>query len=614
MKEIDPLLEAVRAAFRAIAGEDGNAPELHFREMEETNMKPEEIEYFPETNTIIISLPERPFTEEKIKYIRGISDLSALKYHYHDEKRHLEKMPKTDSARAIFDAAEESRLKLLGSRDYSGLKENLESYTNQHWQKMENEKFIASDINIIADVMDLLITAKHGGFKIPESAEKAMNSYGRWIAGRLDDELENLGNHIDSQHDFAKAVIKLIQKMQMLGNAVPEQQKTMKSERLEEQPEQGENQEGEYKSKFDDLKATSFGEEEQGADKSEKTMQSEGEGDKKEVREEKEVPRERTYFYTNQGKIQPYHSYTTQFDRVVEPKELASSEELTRLRAQLDSKLAEVKNITSKLAAKLQRKLLSTQARAWDFNLEEGALDPKKLDHVIVDPFYPYLYRWEKQTPFNNTLVTMLIDNSGSMRGRPIMVASLCADIMARTLERCRIKTEVLGFTTSEWKGGKSRKLWLKNNSPANPGRLNDLLHIVYKSADTPWHRSKKNLGLMLKEGLLKENIDGEAILFACKRMSIRPEKRRILMVISDGAPVDDSTLSANNGNYLDHHLHEVIHTVENNTDIELLAIGIGHDVTQYYKKAVTIRDVEQLGDAMVGQLSELFEPGYRVN
>ena len=293
-----------------------------------------------------------------------------------------------------------------------------------------------------------------------------------------------------------------------------------------------------------------------------------------------------------------YKTYTKQFDKIISAEKLATNAELTKLRNQLDLKLVELKSLINKLANKLQRKLLSRHSRAWEWGLEEGIIDPARLTRIITDPTFPYLYKWEKETDWSNTVVTLLLDNSGSMRGRPIMVAALTADILARTMERCGIKVEVLGFTTSEWKGGQSRKLWVKNGSEKNPGRLNDLCHIIYKEADLPYHRAKKNLGLMLKEGILKENIDGEAILWACSRLAMRSEKRRILMVISDGAPVDDSTLSSNNGNYLDNHLKEVIKFIENKSEVELIAIGIGHDVNSYYSKAVTIRDVDQLGDA----------------
>jgi cobaltochelatase CobT len=302
-----------------------------------------------------------------------------------------------------------------------------------------------------------------------------------------------------------------------------------------------------------------------------------------------------------------YHSFTTQFDEVIEADKLASPEELARLRQLLDQKLVHLHSVTGKLASRLQRLLLARQARIFEYEMEEGLLDARKLSHVIIRPDYRNIYKQEKETDFRDTVVTLLIDNSGSMRGRPVTVAALCADILARTLERCGVRVEILGFTTRDWKGGRGRKLWLERDRPVNPGRLNDLRHIVYKSADQRWQKARRNIGLMLKDGILKENIDGEAIVWAHGRLLARPEQRRILMIISDGAPVDDSTLSSNNGGYLDRHLRQVIHAIENNSDVELLAIGIGHDVTRYYKRAVTISDVSRLGDVMAKELVKLF-------
>jgi len=302
-----------------------------------------------------------------------------------------------------------------------------------------------------------------------------------------------------------------------------------------------------------------------------------------------------------------YKVFTSKYDEIKNAEELENEEEITRLRKNLDQQLTNLQSIVAKLANKLQRQLLAKQNRSWDFDLEEGILDASKLSRVITDPFHSLSYKMEKETDFKDTVVTLLIDNSGSMRGRPISVAAICADILSRTLERCSVKVEVLGFTTKNWKGGKSRELWNLENKPSNPGRLNDLRHIIYKSADKPWRQSKKNLGLMLKEGLLKENIDGEALLWAFKRMATRKEERKILMVISDGAPVDDSTLSVNSGDYLEKHLKHTVKWIEENSNIEILAVGIGHDVTRYYKRAIKIADVQELGDVMINQLAKLF-------
>jgi len=309
-----------------------------------------------------------------------------------------------------------------------------------------------------------------------------------------------------------------------------------------------------------------------------------------------------------------YNIYTTQYDEVAKAENLESEEEIAKLRNNLDQQLVTFQDLITKLANKLQRQLLAKQNRSWEFDLEEGLLDSSKLPRVIMDPYHSLSFKKEKDQDFKDTVVTLLIDNSGSMRGRPITIAALCADILSRTLERCSVKVEVLGFTTKNWKGGKSREFWNNNNKPKNPGRLNDLRHIIYKNADTQWRRSKNNIGLMLKEGLLKENIDSEAILWAYNRLKKREEERKILMVISDGAPVDDSTLSVNSGDFLEKHLKKVVKFIENKSDVEILAIGIGHDVSRYYNKAIKITDVQELGDVMISQLAGLFEDKKKLN
>ena len=309
-----------------------------------------------------------------------------------------------------------------------------------------------------------------------------------------------------------------------------------------------------------------------------------------------------------------YNIFTNQFDEITKAEKLETAEEINKLRKNLDQQLTSFQDLITKLANKLQRQLLAKQSRAWQFDLEEGLLDSSKLTRIIMDPYNSLSFKKEKDLDFKDTIVTLLIDNSGSMRGRPITIAALCADILSRTLEKCSVKVEILGFTTKNWKGGKSREYWNNNNKPKNPGRLNDLRHIIYKSADTHWRQAKKNLGLMLKEGLLKENIDGEAISWAYSRLKKRKEERKILMIISDGAPVDDSTLSVNAGDFLEKHLKTIVKFIEKNNEVEILAIGIGHDVSRYYKKAIKITDVQELGDVMINQLSELFETKNKLN
>jgi cobaltochelatase CobT len=429
-------------------------------------------------------------------------------------------------------------------------------------------------------------------------------------------ELEQLGQHVSDQDDYARQVRKLLQQLDLESAAEEEEASSDEDEQAEAEESDDDSGEGDAQSGEQDSAESGSsmdGDSEddgEGSGVEEQESDSEGQMTSGASSEEPGRPgtQPRHQDRRNATEELPYTPYTQEFDEITDAAELCDPDELARLRQMLDQQLANMQSVVSRLANRLQRRLLAKQTRAWQFNLEEGYLDTSRLARIIANPEYPLSYKQESDSRFRDTVVTLLIDNSGSMRGRPITVAAMSADILARTLERCGVKVEILGFTTRMWKGGQSRERWIANGKPANPGRLNDLRHIIYKAADTPWRRARRKLGLMLREGILKENIDGEALMWAHNRLVGRPEQRRILMVISDGAPVDDSTLSVNPGNYLEKHLREVIDFIERKSPVELTAIGIGHDVTRYYRRAVTIVDAEQLGGTMLERLADLFD------
>jgi cobaltochelatase CobT len=544
-----------------------------------------------------------------------MADAAALSLRYHNPQLHSKHAPADRSARAIFDAAEQARIEAIGTLQLPGVAQNLnvrlERYCLDQGYDITGE---ARPVPPLADVVSLLVREQLTGLAAPASTQGIMEKWGKWISLRASSQLKALAHTLHDQATFSEHIRHLIQLLDTDGA-------NDAREDTESEPEKSENENSDEQGENNNVESLPSGSlsgvSSDDTDSSRKRQpikaglasqdQQEGASDSDEGTSESD-----TRFLPNWDEgIEPsfhYKAFTTAFDEIVRAEELCSAEELTKLRSQLDHKLSGLQDITRKLAHRLQRKLLAQQNRSWEFDREEGILDSARLSSVIADPMFPYIYKWEKDIEQMDTVVTLLLDNSGSMRGRPITVAALSADILACTLERCGIKVEILGFTSRDWKGGDSRKQWEKQGNPQNPGRLNDLRHIIYKSADQPWRRARKNLGLMLREGILKENIDGEAILWAHDRLLARPEKRAILMVISDGAPVDDSTLSTNTAHYLDRHLREVIATVEARSPVELVAIGIGHDVTRYYRKAVTIRDVDQLGDTMFGQLEQLFD------
>ena len=539
--------------------------------------------------------------------LRGEADKIALWIKYHNPNLDKEFAPKGSLQKEIYDSAEYARVEALGSIYMPGVSSNIDAKINHEYKK--NKLPLPGDNNdsALAQVMHLLIREKLTGRKSPPDINEILNIWRPWITSRIGNSLNELSSIIGDQKAFAQEIQKVINNLEdtLSDSNSSEDEDNDNNDDNNENEEENENQQ----SALGEESSERSGEEEEDSEQGD----SEGvdESDDGEFGEtDSEMPgNPSTFKPTNEQENQiSYKIFTTQFDEVVSAQELCDFEELKRLRTQLDRQLESLQGVVSKLANRLQRKLLAKQNRSWEFDLEEGILDAGRLSRVVTQPLYPLSYKVETDVNFRDTVVTLLIDNSGSMRGRPITIAALSADILSRTLERCAVKVEVLGFTTKAWKGGQTREKWQQEGRANNPGRLNDLRHIIYKAAEEPWRRARNNLGLMLREGILKENIDGEALDWAHKRLLSRYEERRILMVISDGAPVDDSTLSANSGNYLESHLRNVINYIENKSPVELLAIGIGHDVTRYYSKAVTLTDAEQLGGAVTEQLANLFE------
>ena len=553
-----------------------------------------------------LPMPSRNLPPEEIAIVRGAGDAQALRLAYHEDAVHNQFKPQSADASAIFDAAEQARVEAIGTITMKGVAENLaaqlESRTStRHLAKAHNREEAP-----LADVLGLIVREKLTGAAPPESARAAVDFWRPWIEQKAGADLAKLEPVLRDQKAFAKLTRTIIKDFEMGDDLADEAESEGDDQSGEAEPQSDEGSEG---SDTEDTQASDLSESD---DEAGEDSDAEVRGEQSQDMSEAQEPDQNTrpwrpdIPFSNQDEW-GYRIYTAQFDETVEATELCDPEELTRLRNFLDQQLAAMQGVVARLANKLQRLLMAQQNRSWEFDLEEGLLDTARLPRIIIDPMHPLSFKRETDLNFRDTVVTLLLDNSGSMRGRPIMVAAMCADILARTLERCGVKTEVLGFTTRAWKGGQSREKWISDGKPAQPGRLNDLRHIIYKSADEPWRRARKNLGLMMREGLLKENIDGEALIWAHQRLAVRPEQRRILMVISDGAPVDDSTLSVNSGNYLERHLRHVIEDIEDKSSVELVAIGIGHDVTRYYRRAVTIVDAEELGGAITEKLAELF-------
>jgi cobaltochelatase CobT len=544
---------------------------------------------------------------------RGAADSAALRLRYHDARLHARAAPVDADARAVFDALEMARVEALGARAMGGVKENLGHLTEARVRSDAIVRARNAEEVPLATAVGLIARERLTGEAPPQAASAGLKLVAPWIEEKAAAELDALALTLDDQAAFAKLSRRLLEDLEL---AAAEDLTEEQPQEAGDEPE-GEEGGGDDQAEEGDEGTPGGGDVEM---RGEEVDDQDAEGDSSQEMEagEEEAstgddlsesvsasPSRRNWDLSPETDYKPY---TTRFDEIVESQELCDEEELGRLRAYLDQQMGGLQNVVTRLANRLQRRLMAQQARSWDFDQEEGLLDAARLARVVVNPRHALSFKIERDTEFRDTVVSLLIDNSGSMRGRPIAIAAICADILARTLERCGVATEILGFTTRGWKGGQSREAWLSAGRPANPGRLNDLRHIVYKRADEPYRHSRRNLGLMMREGLLKENIDGEALLWAHNRLIARPEERRILMVISDGAPVDDSTASANGGSYLERHLRQVIEWIEKRSSVELIAIGIGHDVTRYYERAVTIMDADQLAGAMVDQLARLFE------
>ncbi|MCB8880023.1 cobaltochelatase subunit CobT [Acidisoma cellulosilytica] len=554
--------------------------------------------------------PTRGLPPAEITRIRGAADAVALRLKHHDSAVHSARSPASREARDVYDALEQARVEIVGSRHMAGVAANLHQKLVEQIEAEGLDRMTKMEQLPLSSALSLLARERMSGQPVPAGAERVLAQWRDAVGADAAAALTDMAANADDQQAFTRAARKLLQAYDLADaeiEAEPEEQPEGGDDAPEENPQQDASSEGESQSQSEAEASMSADPQDMDGEASAEEA-TEGEEDEAMEAEGDERPGGQQQTKDRGQEDNQYRAYAKNFDEEIEASELCDSEELSRLRQQLDHQLQHLQGVVSKLANRLQRKLLAQQTRAWDFDLEDGLLDVSRLARVVTTPTASLSYKRERDTDFRDTVVTLLIDNSGSMRGRPITVAAMCGDILARTLERCAVKVEVLGFTTRAWKGGQSRERWVQDGKPRNPGRLNDLRHIIYKSADAPWRRSRRNLGLMLREGLLKENIDGEALNWAYRRLLTRPEHRRILMVISDGAPVDDSTLSVNPGNYLEKHLRQVIHEIESRSAVELVAIGIGHDVTRYYRRAVTIVDAEELGGTMMRQLTSLFD------
>lgn len=566
-----------------------------------------------------VPMPGRALPADQVAEARGFADGFALRLRLHDPKLHARGAPVEPVARAVHDAVETARVEALGARGFAGIADNLDASLAVRMRSDPIARARTRDEVPLSTAIQLMVRERLTGKPAPQAAAGGLSLVSDWIEEKAGSELDALALSIDDQAQFARLIADLLADLELTeGRMEPD-----------DADDGGEDDEGESDGEDDrdeegdddqsgqgDAEVEARGEQQESEDAEGEGEEQDQEGDPLDDMDGQDgdegrdgmLPTRPNKPFSDFAPSFEYKPFTTQFDEVVAATDLCDDEELGRLRAYLDQQLVHLQGIVTKLANRLQRRLMAQQSRSWDFDQDEGLLDAARLARVVVNPMQSLSYKIERDTDFRDTVVTLLIDNSGSMRGRPIGIAAISADILARTLERCGVKAEILGFTTRAWKGGQARDAWLAQGRPAAPGRLNDLRHIVYKEADEPWRRARKSLGLMMREGLLKENIDGEALLWAHSRLIARPEERKILMVISDGAPVDDSTLSVNSGSYLERHLRQVIGWIEGRSPVELVAIGIGHDVTRYYQRAVTIMDVDQLAGTMIDQLASLFD------
>jgi len=556
--------------------------------------------------------PSRALAAPEVLKLRGAADAIALRLRHHNDAIHSNHAPSATEAREAYDALEQARVEVVGGEFMAGVAANLRCKLNEECEQEGLHRMTERDQLSLPMALSLLVRDKMDADSIPDAARPILDLWRNTLGDSAEAALAELAEARSSQSSYTKAARKLLAALHMseAEAGTPEEDEEEDGGNEGEDTttqDNAQDAQGEEQAQEDSLLAAQSDPSEGESLDQPAEDDSDSDDSSAETEDSPAGPRQQRPLSASDDQAN-YRAFTKTFDEEIAADALCDAEELSRLRLQLDQQLQHMHTVVVKLANRLQRKLLSQQTRAWDFDLEEGMLDPARLSRIIVDPLLALTYKQERDTDFRDTVVTLLIDNSGSMRGRPITVAAMCGDILARTLERCAVKVEILGFTTRAWKGGQSRERWIAAGKPPNPGRLNDLRHIIYKAADTPWRRARKNLGLMLREGLLKENIDGEALQWAYSRLAIRPERRRILMVISDGAPVDDSTLSVNSGNYLERHLRTVIRDIEARRQVELVAIGIGHDVTRYYHRAVTILDADELGGTMMRKLTELFD------
>ncbi len=540
--------------------------------------------------------------------LRAETDSGALKKKFSNKEIYKKNLPINSSYRSLYDIAEKIRYELLGSKMLKGISKNFnENYNQKISLKRKDQLKNKDDVNVV-EAFELYMLKNFLNIKLNTLSTKILSFWKKDFDSSLSNHIKFLYKNIENQEIYNSKFSEILEKMNIFDtqneNEENESQENENNENYNNEQDQSEEEQEKNKQDENQNRIDAYN------DLNEYSMNEQLVDTDSEKQSSKNVIQKMNINTIDKN----YNIFTNQFDEIVKAETLESVEEIAKLRSNLDQQLVSFQDLITKLANKLQRQLLAKQNRSWEFDLEEGLLDSSKLTRVVMDPYHSLSFKKEKDLDFKDTVVTLLIDNSGSMRGRPITIAALCADILSRTLERCSVKVEILGFTTKNWKGGKSREYWNNNNKPKNPGRLNDLMHIIYKNADTQWRQSKKNLGLMLKEGLLKENIDGEAISWAFNRLKKREEERKILMVISDGAPVDDSTLSVNSGDFLEKHLKKIVKFIENKSDVEILAIGIGHDVSRYYNKAIKITDVQELGDVMISQLSGLFEDKKKLN
>lgn len=600
--DAEPFKRAMTACMRAISGD--NELEVAF-----SNDRPA----LTANRARLPDIPKRPNPHD-LAVTRGLGDSMALRKAQHNARIHASFAPEGKQARAIFDAVEQARVEAIGAKAMVGVADNLAVMLADKYSRTNFATVTEREDAPLEEAVSLLLREKLTGRKAPAEAGRVLDLWRDWIEQKAGTELARLNENLQDQQAFARIVRDMLAAMDMAEEFSSDEQDEDEQQNEEQSPDQDENEEGGDESQEGSDSAQSD-ESDESSDEGEQGEMEASDATSDDMDDSEDIDaetpgdtRRANQPFANFAEQVDYKVFTREFDEEVEATDLCDEAELERLRGFLDKQLANLQGVVGRLANRLQRRLMAQQNRSWDFDLEEGYLDTARLMRVIIDPTQPLSYKMERDTDFRDTVVTLVLDNSGSMRGRPITVAATCADILARTLERCGVKVEILGFTTKAWKGGQAREAWLGGGKPANPGRLNDLRHIIYKSADAPWRRARRNLGLMMREGLLKENIDGEALIWAHQRLLARPEQRKILMMISDGAPVDDSTLSVNPGNYLERHLRAVIEEIETRSPVELIAIGIGHDVTRYYRRAVTIVDAEELAGAMTEQLASLFE------